>query len=63
MVWRVVCGLAEVMATFWPTRALVRVDLPALGRPTSTANPARYPPKVASPSDLFCLLTWNSLLR
>src|SRR6478735_366608 len=30
------------MATFWPTRALVSVDLPALGRPTRQANPARY---------------------
>ncbi|BAS12139.1 hypothetical protein AHiyo8_04420 [Arthrobacter sp. Hiyo8] len=41
----VVCGFAEVMATFWPTKALVRVDLPALGRPTRTENPAWKPPK------------------
>jgi hypothetical protein len=41
MVWRVVCGFAEVMATFWPTRAFVNVDFPAFGRPTRTENPAR----------------------
>jgi hypothetical protein len=28
----VVCALAETIATFWPTSALTRVDLPALGR-------------------------------
>ena len=32
--FRVVWGLLETMATFSPTRALVRVDLPTLGRPT-----------------------------
>ena len=42
MVCRVVCGLLEVIATFWPTSALVSVDLPAFGRPTRQANPARY---------------------
>src|SRR5919205_702012 len=63
MVCRVVCGLAEVMATFLPTSALVRVDLPALGRPTSTENPAWYLPNGSPPSALFCLLTWNSLLH
>ena len=31
----------EVMATFCPTRALVSVDLPTLGRPTNETNPAR----------------------
>ena len=40
---RVVCGLEEVIATFWPTSALVSVDLPALGRPTKQANPLRNP--------------------
>ena len=30
---RVVWGLADTMATFSPTRALVRVDLPTFGRP------------------------------
>ena len=39
----VVCGLLEVIATFVPTRALVRVDFPALGRPTKQANPERKP--------------------
>ena len=41
--WRVVWGRPEVMATFAPTRALVSVDLPALGRPTKQAKPARKP--------------------
>ncbi len=36
---RVVCGLLEVMATLLPTSAFVRVDLPALGRPTTQAKP------------------------
>ena len=34
-------GLLEVMATLCPTSALVSVDLPALGRPTRQAKPAR----------------------
>jgi len=38
---RVVCGLSEVIATFSPTIAFSRVDLPALGRPTKQANPER----------------------
>lgn len=41
-VCRVVCGWSAVIATFWPTRAFVRVDLPALGRPTKQAKPARW---------------------
>ena len=36
---RVVCGRSLVIATFAPTSALVRVDLPTLGRPTRHANP------------------------
>ena len=36
---RVVCGLLEVMTTFSPTSALVRVDLPAFGRPTKATKP------------------------
>ena len=36
---RVVCGRLLVIATLLPTRALVSVDLPALGRPTRQANP------------------------
>src|SRR6478736_6438322 len=62
MVCRVVCGLAEVIATFFPTNALVRVDLPALGLPTRTENPARKPPKSSGSAALLFLLTWNSLL-
>jgi hypothetical protein len=41
MTCRVVCGRFEVMAIFWPMMALVSVDLPAFGRPTKQANPAR----------------------
>ena len=36
---RVVWGLLETMATFSPTRALVRVDLPTLGRPAMVMMP------------------------
>src|SRR5690625_6462679 len=41
MVRRVVWGLDEVMAIFWPTSAFVSVDLPALGRPIKQMKPAR----------------------
>jgi hypothetical protein len=36
---RVVWGLGETMATFWPTSVLTSVDLPALGRPTIATKP------------------------
>src|SRR3954449_2571953 len=36
---RVVCGLSETIATFWPTIALTRVDLPTLGRPARATKP------------------------
>ena len=36
---RVVCGLAETMATFSPVRTLRSVLLPALGRPRMATNP------------------------
>lgn len=36
---RVVCGLAETMATFSPVRALSSVLFPALGRPNMATNP------------------------
>src|SRR5215216_7681047 len=39
--WRVVCGFDEAMTIFWPTNALVSVDLPAFGRPTRQAKPDR----------------------
>ena len=39
MRWRVVWGRGVTMLTFCPTRALSRVDLPTLGRPTSAAKP------------------------
>jgi len=38
---RVVCGLSETIATFWPTIALTSVDLPTLGRPASAMKPDR----------------------
>ena len=38
---RVVCGRSLVIATLAPTSALVRVDLPTLGRPTRHAKPDR----------------------
>src|SRR6476469_2207971 len=50
IVCRVVWGLELVIATFCPTRALVSVDLPAFGRPTRQANPARYAASVPSAS-------------
>jgi hypothetical protein len=37
----VVCGLELVIATFWPTIALVSVDLPTFGRPTKETKPER----------------------
>src|SRR5450631_345305 len=36
---RVVCGLGLMMASFSPTRALSKVDLPALGRPRMQTKP------------------------
>ena len=38
---RVVCGLWVTMASFSPTSAFSRVDLPAFGRPTMETNPDR----------------------
>src|SRR5215472_14529828 len=38
---RVVWGLSATIATFWPTKALSRVDLPALGRPMMDTKPER----------------------
>src|SRR5271157_4014142 len=38
---RVVCGLRVTMASFSPTSAFNRVDLPALGRPIMETNPER----------------------
>src|SRR5271165_4285424 len=38
---RVVCGLRVTMASFSPTSAFNRVDLPALGRPMMETNPER----------------------
>src|SRR5690606_3147504 len=43
IVCRVVCGRPDVIATFRPTSALVRVDLPAFGRPTTHTKPERKP--------------------
>ncbi len=38
---RVVCTLRDTIDTFEPTRALISVDLPALGMPISAAKPQR----------------------
>jgi hypothetical protein len=39
MAKRVVWGLGEVMATFWPIKLFKKVDLPTLGRPISNTLP------------------------
>jgi hypothetical protein len=36
---RVVCALRDTPATFDPTSALINVDLPALGAPSSATKP------------------------
>jgi hypothetical protein len=36
-----VFGREEVIATFVPTMAFTRVDLPTLGRPTTATKPER----------------------
>jgi hypothetical protein len=41
IVWRVVWGFVDVIATFSPTSALVRVDFPEFGLPTKQTNPDR----------------------
>ncbi len=41
MLRRVVWGLSLVIATFSPTSAFSRVDLPTFGRPTRQAKPER----------------------
>jgi hypothetical protein len=41
MVFLVVCGRFEVMATFSPTREFTSVDLPTFGLPTTGTNPDR----------------------
>src|SRR5690606_936130 len=45
---RVVCGRGVTMLTFVPTSALISVDLPTFGRPTTATKPARNAP--ASPA-------------
>ena len=37
---RVVCAFGLTIATFWPTSALTRVDLPAFGAPITATKPA-----------------------
>jgi len=41
---RVVCGTSETIATFSPTRRLISVDFPTLGRPTKAIVPLRNTP-------------------
>src|SRR3990172_12622531 len=38
---RVVCGRDVTIDTLWPTKRLVRVDLPTFGRPRMAAKPER----------------------
>src|SRR6478672_3696915 len=38
---RVVCGLSDTIATFWPTSTFTSVDLPTFGRPTTATIPLR----------------------
>ncbi len=45
---RVVWGLSETIATFWPTSRFTRVDLPTFGRPTTVTKPARKGTTTAS---------------
>ena len=52
---RVVCGLEVTMATFSPTRRLVRLDLPTLGRPTKAMRM-----RVGSSSNVSVLPTSGS---
>src|SRR5262245_44548563 len=40
---RVVCTLCETIATLVPTSALISVDLPTLGTPSSAIKPQRVP--------------------
>ena len=59
---RVVCGLSETIATFWPTSAFTSVDLPTFGRPrTATTRRAERhrpeqrrsrTPRAAAPGEL-----------
>ena len=39
MMWRVVWGLSETIASLVPTRVLSKVDLPTLDRPTNVTKP------------------------
>jgi hypothetical protein len=38
---RVVCALALVIATFWPTNWFTSVDFPAFGAPITATTPQR----------------------
>src|SRR5688572_25150320 len=46
--WRVVCAFGDTMLTLAPTRRLIRVDLPVLGRPTTATVPARNGSAIAA---------------
>src|SRR5512135_3542142 len=48
---RVVCGLGETAAIFWPNNAFTSVDLPTLGRPMIAMKADRN--SVISDCDLF----------
>ena len=54
---RVVSGFDDVIAICLPARALIRVDLPTFGRPTTAMNPDRKPsaPALSWISGMFSL--------
>src|SRR3989304_3329449 len=54
---RVVCGLAVTIETFWPRRALISVDLPTFGAPTS----ATYPHRVRASSGVITVNSGNAV--
>src|SRR4051794_41490561 len=62
---RVVCALALTIATFCPTSALTKVDLPALGAPMTATKPARViaDAPAGQQQRRFRLPAWVSLRR
>src|SRR5712671_1240361 len=58
---RVVCGLGETMASFWPSSRLSSVLFPTFGRPTMAAKPARCGPGGAACGNSGRLLAAHDL--
>ena len=64
MRWRVVCAFLETMLIFSPIRALSRVDLPTLGRPTMATYPDfRSLPMLSPPPSVRQHDGWGQTLR